>query len=80
MLVVGAPPPDVFQLMTTEEFARTRSLEIETSLRATPWSAASRMDEVIFSSAGEYRIFVSENMESEYGGYWCKVKFVARKK
>jgi len=80
MLVVGSPPPDVLQLMTTEEFARARTLEIQTTLRATPWVAESRLNEVIFSSTGEYRILVSESLVSERGGHWCRVKFVALEK
>jgi hypothetical protein len=80
MLVVGMPPADIFQLMSTEEFSKARRVEVPSSLKATPWVAESRLSELVFSSTGEYRVYVSENLESERGGYWCKVFFEAQKK
>jgi hypothetical protein len=78
MLVVDSPPTDVIQLMSTEEFSKARTVALSTSLKANPWVSESRLSEPVFSNTGEYRIYVSENLESERGGYWCKVHFQAR--
>jgi hypothetical protein len=74
LLVVGSSPPGHFQLMTPTEFAAAGSVEIGTDTVATAWALDAK-PEVVFSEPGEYEIAVSPNLESEVGGYFCRITF-----
>ena len=74
LLVVGSPPPGHFQLMTPTEFAAANSVEIKADTVATAWVVNAK-PEVVFSEPGEYEIVVSPNLESEVGGYLCRITF-----
>lgn len=74
LLVVGSPPLGHFQLMTPTDFAAARSVEINTDAFATAW-AVDASPELVFSEPGEYEIAVSPNLESEAGGYFCRIAF-----
>jgi len=73
-LVVGAPPADTPQLMSTDEFSRATLVRIPTDFRTRPW-VADMHEQPVFGAPGSYVIRVSENLESERGGYYCKVRF-----
>ena len=74
LLVVGSPPPDDPQLMTPKEFAAATEVTISTELVAKPWVFQAKPKRV-FSTPGIYTVRVSENLESEVGGFFCTVKY-----
>jgi len=74
LLVVGSPPQGHFQLMTPTEFAVASSVEIKPDTAATAWVVDAK-PELVFSEPGEYEIVVSPNLESEVGGYLCRITF-----
>ena len=69
-LVVGAPPYDVPQLMTTDEFAAAARVEIPASFQTRAWAVGAVM-EPLLRHPGEYELYVSDILESEVGGYAC---------
>ena len=73
-LVVGSPPDGEPQLMTPEEFASASHVEVPASFkgRASVDGPLGR----IFSRAGAYEAYVSDNLESEEGGYMCSFKYI----
>ena len=79
MLVIGAPPQDMVQLMTPDEFAKVKSLSIPTSVEATRWDGA-EVREPIFTRLGIYEVSVSEVFESERGGFYCRVHYAGAKR
>jgi hypothetical protein len=74
LLVVGSPPSGDPQLMTPREFAAASEATISTDLVAKPWVFQAKPERV-FSTPGVYTIRVSENLESEVGGFSCTVKY-----
>ena len=73
-LVVGSPPDGEPQLMTPEEFSSASHVEVPASFkgRASVDGPLGR----IFSRAGPYEAYVSDNLESEEGGYVCSFKYI----
>jgi hypothetical protein len=72
--LVGHMPPDGEpQLMAPEKFAAATRIEVPTSLRG----RASGVDSLspIFSRPGAYEAYVSDNLESEEGGYVCSFNY-----
>lgn len=63
------------QLMTSAEFAKAGRVEISASFK----TRASENDplEPIFHRPGAYEVYVSDNLESEDGGYMCRFNYVA---
>ena len=74
-LVVGSPPINMNSLMTPNEFEQVRELIIQPSTTGFRWDVAGG-NEAVFSKTGDYTVYVSENLESEYGGYICRVSVV----
>lgn len=72
-LVVASPPRDMKSLMSPDEFARTKELTIPIGTTGYRWDAKGG-NEPLFAEPGTYTIFASENLESEVGGYKCKIK------
>ena len=73
-LVVGLPPEDDPQLMSQEEFSAATRVVIPASFKAR--SSAEGPLEPILSRHGMYEVYVSDNLESEDGGYVCSFKYM----
>lgn len=71
-LVVGSQPPDMVSIMSPLEFKAAKSLEIAHSTTGYRWDSKGG-NEAIFSKPGKYTLYVSENLESEEGGYKCEL-------
>jgi len=71
-LVVESPPPDMKQFMPVEAFRIASHVDIPATARAVEWESGHDA-QPIFASAGSYDLFVSENMESDAGGFKCTV-------
>ena len=76
-LVVGGPPDNMTPLMTTDEFSHAKEVKISARAEALPWVSGSKKAP-IFTKSGTYRIQVSNNLESEDGGYYCNVQYLAK--
>lgn len=72
-LIVGSPPEKSNMLMTPETFEAKRQIEIPASSITTEWVTGE--DAPIFSSSGKYSFYVSDNLESEIGGYMCTIEY-----
>jgi hypothetical protein len=73
-LIIGGPPDNVRLLMTPETFEAQKQIQIPASLITTEWT--SREDVPVFTTDGSYTVFVSVALESEAGGYKCKIRYV----
>jgi hypothetical protein len=73
-LVVGSPDSAWPQLMTREQFAIAKHVDISATLRAGRADVDGPI-EPVFSKSGSYDLYVSRNLESEQGGYRCRIKF-----
>jgi hypothetical protein len=73
-LVVGGPPDNAKVLMTPELFETRRQVDVPASLTTTEWVTGQEVP--VFSGSGTYSIYVSDNLESEAGGYVCTVHYV----
>ena len=73
-LVVGLPPEGEPQLMAPEDFSEATRVVIPASFKAR--SSAEGPLEPIFSRPGAYEAYVSDNLESEEGGYVCRFKYM----
>lgn len=76
-LVVGSPPSNMTPLMTTTEFSKAKEVKISAKTEAFPW-VAEASKEAIFTRSGTYTIQVSNNLESDEGGYICNIKYLAK--
>src|SRR6476620_2285398 len=74
-LVVDSPPAGMRQLMPPQTFSATRTTSIPANYKAPAWDT--QRVEAIFSKPGNYELYVSDNLESEDGGFKCKIS-VAR--
>jgi hypothetical protein len=74
-LVVGQPPEEVPQLMTAEDFAIAKSVEIAASFKSRAWAADAPL-EPIFNQRGVYEAYISDTLESEVGGYFCSFNYI----
>jgi hypothetical protein len=72
-LVVGSPPDGKNVLMSAESFAAASEVDVPLEVLAEDWSSGEVKR--VFSSPGAYHVFVSDNLESELGGYTCVVKY-----
>ncbi|CAN7562960.1 hypothetical protein LJR143_003924 [Pseudoxanthomonas sp. LjRoot143] len=73
--LVGHMPPDGEpQLTTPEKLALANSIEVPTSFRG----RASEADALapIFNRSGAYEAYLSDNLESEEGGYVCSFNYI----
>jgi len=73
-LVVQGPPADMHSLMSREEFAAAKTVTLTPDTTGFAW-VYDGGNEKIFTLEGEYRIHVSEILESERGGHTCSVIF-----
>ncbi|EKO3766955.1 hypothetical protein P0F26_003659 [Vibrio metschnikovii] len=71
-LVVGSPPPDMVSLMPPQEFESVSSIKISPTATGYRWDSEGG-NEAVFSKPGKYTLYVSENLESEEGGYKCEL-------
>lgn len=76
-LVVGNPPSYMVPLMTTSEFSKTKELKLSANIEAFPWVNDSKKESV-FTKSGDYTIQISNNLESEEGGYYCNIKYLSK--
>jgi hypothetical protein len=74
-LVVGSPPVAMESLMTPTEFEKVSLVTLTSSSTGFRWDVKGG-NETIFNSPGIYTFYVSENLESEQGGYKCEVLVV----
>ncbi len=73
--------PDTKPVMSSVKFAKTSTVKLKISTATgTLWEAGKNKDERIFQSPGIYKIYISEALETERGGYSCTVKYDPRKK
>ncbi|GAA5003159.1 hypothetical protein GCM10025793_08830 [Lysobacter lycopersici] len=73
-LVVSGSNPDEPQLMPVDAFAASRSVAIPATVISVPSGKTS--PERVFSGPGKYEVYVSDNLESEIGGFMCTVQVV----
>jgi len=71
-LVVGSPPEGMSSLMPPKEFASVSTVAIGATTTGFRWDVVGG-NEVVFKKPGKYTVYVSENLESEYGGYKCEL-------
>ncbi|MCH7421018.1 hypothetical protein HT094_01990 [Shewanella sp. ZOR0012] len=71
-LVVGSPPSTMKSLMSSPQFESAKKIEISPTTTGYRWDNKSA-NETIFSKPGKYTLYVSENLESEDGGYKCEL-------
>lgn len=71
-MVVGSPPSEMVSLMTPKEFESANSFEITPSTTGYRWDSKGG-NEKVFSKPGNYTLYVSQNLESEEGGYKCEL-------
>ena len=69
-LVVASPPADYRNLLEPEELSRRSQVQIPANLRWASWAVGAE-PEAVFRS-GVYELYLSENLESEIGGYKCR--------
>ena len=62
-------------LMTSEEFAKARRVEVPGTITASR-AGPNRPLERVFSKPGRYILYSSSNLESEDGGYICTINYV----
>lgn len=74
-LVVQAPPADMRILMSREAFTDAKRVELPSSIVGYKW-VRDGGNEPIFTTAGSYSVYVSTALESEEGGYTCKITYV----
>jgi hypothetical protein len=74
-LVMVGPDDEIKPLMTPEEYASARSVEIPAATKERR-SGGSGIVERIFSKPGRYIVYSSDNLETEDGGYICVVDYV----
>jgi len=73
--MVGAKP-----IISREEFITTPLVKLKVKeAKGTLWTGNTKSDQ-IFVQPGTYSIFLSDNLESEAGGYTCAVEYVPDKK
>jgi hypothetical protein len=73
-LVVSDSSPSEPQLMPVDVFAASRNVAIPATVISIPTGKTS--PERVFSGLGKYEVYVSENLESEIGGFKCTVQVV----
>ena len=61
-------------LMTQEAFADATRVELPASIVGYKW-VRDGGNERIFTQPGNYSVYVSTALESEEGGYTCKVRY-----
>ena len=69
-LVVASPPAEYRNLLEPEELSHRGQVQIPANLRWASWAVGAE-PETVFRS-GVYELHVSENLESEIGGYKCR--------
>lgn len=67
-LVVGLPGEDEPQLMTPDQFAAAKRVEIPATFQS---STSGGPLEPILNRPGKYEVYVSDILESEVGGHVC---------
>lgn len=77
MLVLDSPESNITQLMTSKEFSEAKVVKLSTKVKALPYEVDASI-EPIFTKSGTYEILVSDNIESDLGGYYCNVKYLAK--
>jgi len=73
-LVTRGSADDIKPLMTSEEFALARRVEIPTTITARRQGPNGPIERV-FSKPGRYILYSSDNLESEQGGYICTIDY-----
>ncbi len=71
-LVVGSPPSTMKSLMSSQQFESAKEIEIAPTTTGYRWDNKGG-NETIFSKPGKYTLYVSEDLESEVGGYKCEL-------
>lgn len=67
--------PEVKPLMSPEEYASARRVEIPATITASREAPGAPIERV-FSKPGRYILYSSSNMQSEEGGYICTVNYI----
>ena len=69
-LVVASPPKGYPQLMSSEQFDSAVDIELPASLRWIQWAHGAKSEKVF--NPGLYELYISDNLESEVGGFKCR--------
>jgi len=74
-LIVGSPPKKMKSLMEKKAFSVGTMFKFPVSeIEGLQWKSGSK-SEKIFTTRGEYEFSASSNLESEVGGFTCKVQY-----
>ena len=73
-LVVSGSSPSEPQLMPFDAFATSHSVAIPATVISI--SSGRTSPERVFSGLGKYEVYVSDNLESEIGGFMCTVQII----
>ena len=66
-------------LMSSEDLAKRRTVSLDTAHLTALFGNEHPVEKKVFRVEGTYKFYLSDNLESEIGGYTCKVKFTSRK-
>lgn len=73
-LVVGMPDAGMKSLMTPEELDAKTSITLDTRSLS---GYSGKGNGQVFKTAGTYTLYLSDNLESEDGGYKCSIRVMA---
>ena len=71
-LVVASPPDSQHNLLSPIELRHGKTVTIPLNLRWPKWTADAKLEPVF--QRGAYELYLSENLESEIGGYKCAIE------
>ena len=72
-LIVANAPKNAKTIMAPEVFMTKKQVDISAFAETTEWETG--IDVPVFATSGTYSIYVSDNLESEDGGYVCTVHY-----
>jgi hypothetical protein len=73
-LVVDSAPETMKEFMSPSDFEKRTKVTISDETLGFPWESESK-NEVIFEQPGKYTVYVSDNLESDLGGYTCEIDY-----
>ena len=77
MLVLGAAPTEMRELMSPEQFSGAAKVRIASTTTGYRWTK-NQQNERIFTSPGKYTVYVSDNLETETSGHKCEATYAGK--
>ncbi|HEY2445771.1 MAG TPA: hypothetical protein VGI20_08550 [Rhizomicrobium sp.] len=74
-LVTDSPPSDMHSVMTPREYAEVRRLKLPADVTGYQWWSNEGGQKRIFTVAGDYVVYSSDNIESSSPGLGCSINF-----